>query len=277
MLKRYLGELEGLVNVPGAKRLWIDPNSGTVVFRRGMPGQQRGTTDDDTISKADAKLAISLLAKGNSAYTMRDILDITPAFAREIARPSFISFYKKYISGKLKHEVQNGLSFGKSIVTGAALVAAVCLLGFSCSDTNYYPVKGDKGAPGSVGAAGAAGPQGIPGEQGPAGEQGPQGDPGPAGPQGPKGDQGTQGEPGPASVVQIVDPCGPDGGYFNEVLLYTDAGTVVAFFEDGHSFFLTVLVCNPSINYQTTDHQRCSFNLTPTCEVSNEHSQNSDD
>jgi len=61
------------------------------------------------------------------------------------------------------------------------------------------------------------------------------------------------------SVVELLDPCGDMPGQFDEVLLRTSSGKVVAYFEVGSKRFLSVLVPNQS--YSTTDVQACSFSV----------------
>lgn len=55
----------------------------------------------------------------------------------------------------------------------------------------------------------------------------------------------------------IIDPCG-DGPGFDEVLIKTSKGRVIAYFEDGGRRFLTNLLPG---NYRTTDKQSCFFNV----------------
>lgn len=65
------------------------------------------------------------------------------------------------------------------------------------------------------------------------------------------------------TIVGFVDPCGPSGG-FNEILIRTSSGKLVAFFEQGGNRFLSLI--GPG-NYQTTDSQRCSFNVNSVGKV----------
>lgn len=60
------------------------------------------------------------------------------------------------------------------------------------------------------------------------------------------------------SIVEFVDPCGNGPGY-DEVLLKTSTGKLVAYFESGANRFLTVLTPG---NYRTTDQQACNFQVT---------------
>jgi hypothetical protein len=60
-------------------------------------------------------------------------------------------------------------------------------------------------------------------------------------------------------IVELIDPCGDDPGRFDEVLLVTANGSIIAYFrENGSRQYLTVLEDG---NYQTTDRQRCNFSV----------------
>lgn len=61
------------------------------------------------------------------------------------------------------------------------------------------------------------------------------------------------------SIVELLDPCGDMPGQFDEVLLRTSSGKVVAYFEQGSKRFLSVLT--PNQGYSTTDVQACSFSI----------------
>lgn len=65
------------------------------------------------------------------------------------------------------------------------------------------------------------------------------------------------------NIVEFIDPCG-DGSGFDEVLLRTSSGQLVAYFQQGGNRFLTLL--EPG-NYRTTDNQRCNFTITSDFEV----------
>lgn len=60
------------------------------------------------------------------------------------------------------------------------------------------------------------------------------------------------------SIVEFIDPCGDNVGKFDEVLMVTSSGSIVAYFESGNKRFLTVL---PNGNYRTTDVQACRFSI----------------
>lgn len=67
------------------------------------------------------------------------------------------------------------------------------------------------------------------------------------------------------SVVELLDPCGDMPGQFDEVLLRTSSGKVIAYFETGSKRFLSVLV--PNQGYSTTDVQACSFSVNSQGEL----------
>ena len=58
------------------------------------------------------------------------------------------------------------------------------------------------------------------------------------------------------SVTKMIDVCGDHPGYFDEIVLKTNAGKYIAYFEDGGRRFLSEL---PVGTYESTDRQRCSF------------------
>jgi hypothetical protein len=61
------------------------------------------------------------------------------------------------------------------------------------------------------------------------------------------------------SAIKIIDVCGDYPGYFDEVILKTNTGKYIAYFEDGGRRFLSEL---PVGTYQTTDKQQCSFTVS---------------
>lgn len=63
------------------------------------------------------------------------------------------------------------------------------------------------------------------------------------------------------SITRIWDPCGDHAGNFDEVILQTNDGTFMAYFESGSKRFLSVL---GNGTYQTTDNQACVFNISGT-------------
>lgn len=60
------------------------------------------------------------------------------------------------------------------------------------------------------------------------------------------------------SVVEYIDPCGDNPGKYDEIILKTSSGRLIAYFEDGGKRFLSELTPG---NYQTTDHQKCNFTV----------------
>lgn len=62
---------------------------------------------------------------------------------------------------------------------------------------------------------------------------------------------------GHENIVELIDPCG-DGPGFDEVLLKTSSGKLIAYFEVGNKRFLSVLTNG---TYQTTDQQACVFQV----------------
>lgn len=60
------------------------------------------------------------------------------------------------------------------------------------------------------------------------------------------------------SIAEIIDPCGDNVGYFDEVLLKLNDNTILAYFEHGNRKGLSVL---SNGNYETQDDQKCEFNV----------------
>jgi hypothetical protein len=60
------------------------------------------------------------------------------------------------------------------------------------------------------------------------------------------------------SIVEFVDPCG-DGNGYDEILLKTSSGKVIAYFEQGNNRHLSLLEADTL--YSTTDAQRCQFKI----------------
>lgn len=63
------------------------------------------------------------------------------------------------------------------------------------------------------------------------------------------------------SVTKMIDVCGNFPSYYDEVILKTNTGKYIAYFEDGGKRFLTEL---SNGNYTTTDKQACSFTINST-------------
>jgi hypothetical protein len=59
------------------------------------------------------------------------------------------------------------------------------------------------------------------------------------------------------NIVEFYDPCG-DGAGYDEIILKTSSGKLIAYFEIGSKRFLTVLTDG---SYRTTDSQECVFTV----------------
>jgi hypothetical protein len=68
-------------------------------------------------------------------------------------------------------------------------------------------------------------------------------------------------------IVEYYDPCG-NGPGFDEIIMTTRSGKLVAYFESGSNRFLTVLTPG---NYSTTDTQKCKFTVNSSGQITNEH------
>lgn len=69
------------------------------------------------------------------------------------------------------------------------------------------------------------------------------------------------------SVVEYILPCDDRNGIFDEVIMRTQSGKLVAYFEDGGARFLTLL--SPGA-YQTTDKTpRCNFTVDANNNITN--------
>lgn len=60
-------------------------------------------------------------------------------------------------------------------------------------------------------------------------------------------------------ITGYLDPCGDHVGRYDEVLIVTNQGKVIAYFQDANKRHLTVLL--PNVFYQTTDAQSCTFKV----------------
>lgn len=153
-------------------------------------------------------------------------------------------------------------SFKRSLgrVKGMGLVvwlAAILIAG--CGDNNSgFPVWGPPGVAGADGKDGTDGATGAQGEQGEPGEQGETGPTGPVGPSGPAGQSG---------LIGILDPCGDDAGYPDEVLLKFENNTIIAIFTEHGQNYLRQFACGTEGYFITVDHQGCVFKLDGDCEV----------
>lgn len=116
---------------------------------------------------------------------------------------------------------------------------------------------------------GPPGPQGPPGQDGIDGKDGKNGVDGLDGQDGLDGKDGIDGQDGQDAIQEIIDPCGDNPGYYDEVLFRLNVGEdeecIAAYFRDGSKEFL---VCLPPGNYVTTDRQACQFTVSEDMELS---------
>lgn len=143
------------------------------------------------------------------------------------------------------------------------------LFGTECGGQNGDSVPGPAGETGPKGDTGKPGPQGVPGSQGEPGIPGPQGNPGESGQDGAEGEMGPQGETGPQglpgmdgvdgqdSIIQVINPCGEDPDHPDEVILQFSDGTWLAWYKN-----VGLYVLENDVEYETTDHQKCRFQIT---------------
>lgn len=61
------------------------------------------------------------------------------------------------------------------------------------------------------------------------------------------------------SVTKMIDVCGDKSGYYDEIVLKTNTGKYIAYFEDGGKRFLTELTPG---NFESTDKQACNFTIS---------------
>lgn len=125
---------------------------------------------------------------------------------------------------------------------------------------------GTDGADGRNGTDGLAGPPGRDGANGVNGSNGRDGTNGLDGVDGVNGADGQDGLPAPPSdytITELIDPCG-DGPGFDEVLLRTANGALLAHYADGVKQFLTTV---PPGTYISTDGQACVFTVSPSGSV----------
>lgn len=160
-----------------------------------------------------------------------------------------------------------------------ALVLTLLLAG--CGDelitSEYIPVPGPKGDKGDIGNSGTNGLDGsscsvatvAPGVEAPNGgalitcsdssvlllngATGPQGEVGPV---------------SPYALTEIIDPCGNAPGIYDEVILRTQAGRLLASFSDNVNGYNTRLSELVQGNYMTTDGSNCHFSVDSLGNVS---------
>lgn len=68
-------------------------------------------------------------------------------------------------------------------------------------------------------------------------------------------------------IIDLYDPCGDDPGEIDEVLLQASDGRWAAYFQQGSRRMIAVL---PPGSYQTTDNQKCRFEITNSGSIVNE-------
>lgn len=85
------------------------------------------------------------------------------------------------------------------------------------------------------------------------------------------GEPGPQGEAGPVSpysLTEIIDPCNDAPGIYDEVLLRTQSGKLLASFSDNVNGYNTRLSEITQGNYMTTDGSNCHFSVDSLGNVS---------
>lgn len=70
------------------------------------------------------------------------------------------------------------------------------------------------------------------------------------------------------TITEFYDVCGDKVGYFDEVIIKTSSGKLLAYFESSGDRFLTLLTPG---NYQTSDKQKCKFTVNSSGQIVNEH------
>lgn len=68
-------------------------------------------------------------------------------------------------------------------------------------------------------------------------------------------------------IKELHDPCGDKAGKYDEIIVVTTSGKLLAYFEDGGNRFLTLL--GPG-SYRTTDAQKCFFDINSAGKIVNE-------
>lgn len=81
------------------------------------------------------------------------------------------------------------------------------------------------------------------------------------------GQDGADAQPTMYSVVEVINPCGPQAT-FDEVILKLANGQIMAHFASGSKQFLALI--GPG-DYTTTDSTHCHFTITNTGDITNEH------
>lgn len=69
------------------------------------------------------------------------------------------------------------------------------------------------------------------------------------------------------SIVEYIDPCG-DGVGYDEIILKTSNGNLIAYFESSGNRFLSILIPG---NYRTTDQSKCYFTVDTNGQIINQY------
>lgn len=159
----------------------------------------------------------------------------------------------------------------------------LCLILTGCGgETIIKGEKGDQGIPGLPGIAGANGQDGTNGTNGTDGQNGTSCtvasvSPGIEAPYGGalitcgssstlllNGEPGPQGEPAPMTpytITEIIDVCNDTPNKYDEVLLRTQSGKLLASFSDNVNGYNTRLSELTAGNYMTSDGTNCFFTV----------------
>lgn len=128
--------------------------------------------------------------------------------------------------------------------------------------------NGKDGSDGKNGVDGAAGRDGTNGRDGVDGQNGSNGK---DGVDGTNGKDGSDAPPTAFTPVGIVDPCGATPGYYNEVFLRLQNGTLLASFSDNSNGKNTRWAILVPGTYITTDGTNCTFTVDAHGMLTNEH------
>lgn len=78
------------------------------------------------------------------------------------------------------------------------------------------------------------------------------------------GTDGIDGVDGENAILEVIDPCGDYEDGYDEVIFKLNSGDLMSYFETGSRRFLTLLTPG---KYQTTDNQKCKFEITDDLEI----------
>jgi hypothetical protein len=68
---------------------------------------------------------------------------------------------------------------------------------------------------------------------------------------------------GTPTILEIIDPCGDDDGYLDEIIIKLTDGQLLWYNHDKYKF---IGLLEPGI-YETSDHQKCVFAVTNNYDV----------